>query len=259
MAEWWSSLSLRLRALVTRRQRERDLHDEVAFHLAMREEQIRARGDADPRAHARRRFGSVAKIQDDVRDTWAIAPRIGSLLQDLRYGGRMVRRSPGFALLVVVILGLGVGVNTVMFSVVNAVVLRPLPYVDPGRLVRVWHVPPSAQFPGATRFSVSPANYFDWRAQNRVFEQMAIYAPGSATLTGSGQEPAARYLRASCRPSSSTCSGSARCTDGCSRPVRTSPAKTMLRCSARSSGRRALVATAESSVDRLPSIRVRAP
>jgi putative ABC transport system permease protein len=191
MAEWWSSLSLRLRALLTRRQRERDLHDEVAFHLAMREEQIRARGDADPRAHARRRFGSVAKIQDDVRDTWAIAPRISSLLQDLRYGGRMVRRSPGFALLVVVILGLGVGVNTVMFSVVNAVVLRPLPYVDPGRLVRVWHVPPSAQFPGATRFSVSPANYFDWRAQNRVFEQMAIYAPGSATLTGSGQEPAA--------------------------------------------------------------------
>src|SRR5262245_6273122 len=166
MAEWWSSLHLRLRALLTRRQREQDLHDEVAFHLAMREEQIRSSGDAEARAHARRRFGSVAKIQDDVRDTWSVAPRIASLFQDLRYGGRMVRRSPGFALLVILILGLGVGVNTVMFSVVNAVVLRPLPFATPDRLVRVWHVPPAAQFPGATRFSVSPANYLDWRAQN---------------------------------------------------------------------------------------------
>ncbi|HKE87017.1 MAG TPA: ABC transporter permease [Vicinamibacterales bacterium] len=189
MAEWLSSLRLRVRALLHRRQREQDLHDEVAFHLAMREEQIRTSGAADAGARARRRFGSVAKIQDDVRDTWALAPRISSLVQDVRYAARMIRRSPGFALLVVLILGLGVGINAVMFSLVNAVVVRPLPFASPDRLVRVWHLPPAAQFPGATRFSVSPANYLDWRAQNGVFEQMSIYAQGRATLTGPGQEP----------------------------------------------------------------------
>jgi putative ABC transport system permease protein len=189
--EWLSSLRLRIRALFTRRQREQDLEDEVAFHLSMREEQARASGAPDAHAQARRRFGSVAKIQDEVRDTWALAPKLASLAHDLRYAGRIIRRSPGFSLLVIAILGLGVAVNSVMFSVVNAVVVRPLPFPDADRLVRVWHVPPPAQFPGATRFSVSPANYLDWQAQNSVFERTAIYTEGGATLTGPGQEPEA--------------------------------------------------------------------
>ena len=188
MTEWWNSLRLRLRALFTRRQREQDLHDEIAFHLAMREAQARESGRADAATHARRRFGSVAKIQDNVRDTWTLAPRVGQWFQDVRYGARMIRRSPGFTTLVVLIVGLGIAVNTVMFSLVNAVVIRPLPFREADRLVHVWHVPPAAQFPGAMRFSVSPANYLDWGAQNQVFERMAIYAPRGATLTGSGQE-----------------------------------------------------------------------
>jgi putative ABC transport system permease protein len=191
MAEWWSSIQLRLRALLNRGQREQDLDDEIAFHLAMREAQARQSGSADAANQARRRFGSVAKIQDDVRDTWALAPRVGQLFQDLRYGMRMIRCSPGFAALVVLILGLGIGVNTVMFSLVNAVVIRSLPFGDADRLVRVWHVPPPAQFPGATRFAVSPANYLDWRGQNNVFDRMSIYAPVGVTLTGPGQEPEA--------------------------------------------------------------------
>ena len=189
--EWLNSLRLRIGALFMRQQRERDLEDEVAFHLAMRAEKARAAGTPDAHAYARRRFGSVAKIQDELRDTWALAPTLASLAQDLRYAGRIIRRSPGFSLLVIAILGLGVGVNAVMFSVVNAVVMQPLPFPNAERLVRVWHVPPPAQFPGATRFSVSPANYLDWRAQNSVFERMAIYTEGGATLTGPGQEPEA--------------------------------------------------------------------
>jgi len=189
--EWLNSLRLRIRALFTRHQRERDLEDEVAFHLAMREQQARASGTSDAHAYARRRFGSVARIQDDMRDTWALAPRLASLVQDIRYAGRIVRRSPGFSLLVIAILGVGVAVNAVMFSVVNAVVVQPLPFPDAQRLVRVWHVPPPAQFPGSTRFSVSPANYLDWHAQNSVFERMAIYTEGGATLTGPGQQPEA--------------------------------------------------------------------
>ena len=70
------------------------------------------------------------------------------------------------------------------FSVVNAVLLRPLPFEDPARIVHVWHVPPPKSFPGITRFSVSTANYIDWRQQNDVFEDMAIYTGSSMNLTG---------------------------------------------------------------------------
>jgi putative ABC transport system permease protein len=116
---------------------------------------------------------------------------IDSVLRDIRYSIRLLRKSPAFFIVAVSILGLGIGANTVMFSVVNAVVVRPLPFPGADRLVQVWHVPPPAQFPGARTFSVSPANYFDWRAQNDVFERMAIYTRGNGSLTGPGQEPVA--------------------------------------------------------------------
>jgi len=79
---------------------------------------------------------------------------------------------------------LGIGANTAIFSVVNAVLLRPLPYQDPGRLVQVWHVPPPKSFPGMTEFSVSAANYLDWRDQNHVFDPLAIYTFANLNLTG---------------------------------------------------------------------------
>jgi predicted permease len=106
------------------------------------------------------------------------------LLQDLRYGLRVLRKSPGFATVAILVLGLGIGANTAIFSVVNTVLLRPLPFEDPTRIVHMWHVPPPKSFPGITRFSVSTANYLDWRQQNDVFEDMAIYTGSSMNLTG---------------------------------------------------------------------------
>lgn len=106
------------------------------------------------------------------------------LLQDLRYGLRVLRKSPGFATVAMLVLALGIGANTAIFSVVNTVLLRPLPFEDPARIVHVWHVPPPKSFPGITRFSVSTANYLDWRQQNDVFEDMAIYTGSSMNLTG---------------------------------------------------------------------------
>ncbi|MFY9528852.1 MAG: ABC transporter permease [Candidatus Acidiferrales bacterium] len=115
---------------------------------------------------------------------------MGELVQDLRYGFRVLRKSPGFAAAAVIVLALGIGANTAIFSVVNAVLLRPLPLQDPERLVVVWHVPPAKSFPGITRFSVSPANYLDWQRQNRVFEQLAAFQDPSLNLTGKAQPEA---------------------------------------------------------------------
>jgi predicted permease len=107
-------------------------------------------------------------------------------LADLRIGFRALRRNPGFALGAILVLALGIGANTAIFSIVNAVLLRPLPYDDPSSIMQVWHVPPAKSFPGMTLFSVSPANYLDWQQQSSSFESMAAY--GGRTFTFGGKD-----------------------------------------------------------------------
>ncbi|MGD0761035.1 MAG: ABC transporter permease [Candidatus Sulfotelmatobacter sp.] len=110
---------------------------------------------------------------------------MNGLLQDFRYALRQFRKSPGFAAVAVITLALGIGFNTAIFSVVNAVLLRPLAFADASRLVRIWHVPPEKSFPGMTTFPVSAANYLDWERQTQVFDHMAIYSYHGFTVTGS--------------------------------------------------------------------------
>jgi predicted permease len=113
---------------------------------------------------------------------------MNGLLQDFRYALRQFRKSPGFAAVAVITLALGIGFNTAIFSVVNAVLLRPLAFADASRLVRIWHVPPEKSFPGMTTFPVSAANYLDWERQTQVFDHMAIYSYHGFTVTG-GDKP----------------------------------------------------------------------
>src|SRR5439155_4412062 len=111
---------------------------------------------------------------------------VHTLAADLRYSMRSLFRAPGFAVAVIAVLGLGIGANTAIFSIVNAVLLRPLPFEEPDRLVRLFHVPPQSTFPGMRRFSVSPANFYDWKAAAQSFDSMAIYRFRQFALTGSG-------------------------------------------------------------------------
>ena len=109
-----------------------------------------------------------------------------TLVADFRYGLRVLARTPSFSLAVIAVLALGIGANTAIFSIVNAVLLRPLAFEEPERLVRLFHVPPQNAFPGMARFSLSPANFFDWKRDARTFEGMAMYRFRQFTLTGGG-------------------------------------------------------------------------
>ena len=107
-----------------------------------------------------------------------------NLFSDLQLGLRILLRNPGFTIMAILLLALGIGANTAIFSVVNAVLLRPLPFPDSSRIMQIWHVPPANSFPGMTQFSVSPANFLDWQRQNTSFEGMAAYGGTILNLGG---------------------------------------------------------------------------
>src|ERR1700752_4725969 len=104
-----------------------------------------------------------------------------SLLQDIRYGVRMLTKNAGFTAIAVLTLALGIGANTAIFSVVNAELLRPLPFRDPGKLVRLWITNPRS---GSKSGTISYPDFADWRAQNQVFEGIGAYSNNNYTLTG---------------------------------------------------------------------------
>jgi putative ABC transport system permease protein len=167
--------------------------DRREFVLGDLAEEFAVRASAAPAA-ARRwywrqalrclRGGGAPPIITPVRRT----PFMRSFLADLRLSLRVFRRAPSFALAVVAVLALGIGANTAIFSLVNAVLLRPMPYPEPERLVRLFHTPPQSTFPGIMTFSISPANFLDWQREARSFTGMAAYNGRGLTITGGTPE-----------------------------------------------------------------------
>jgi putative ABC transport system permease protein len=120
---------------------------------------------------------------------------VGTLIQDIRFGLRVLAKNPGFTVVAVLTLALGIGANTAIFSVVRAVLLRPLPYKDPDRVVLLTENNPKW---GVTFFAVSPADFIDWQKQNTVFQAMAAYTSrGDLTLSGEGEAAQLRGMRVS--------------------------------------------------------------
>ncbi len=159
-----------------------DLDDELRFHQAMLERDHRARGaDAqDARRGGRLQLGNPTSIKEETRDMWSLG-WVDDALQDVRYAARVLRRNLGFTVAVVLTLALGIGANTALFTVVNAVVLRPLPYADPDRLYSIWTVPVGSP---NDRNPASYPDLTDWQAQNTAFSSIGGYVFNRFEMSG---------------------------------------------------------------------------
>ncbi len=164
--------------------REDDLERELRSHLdaEMLDRQEQGLSAEEARRAARRAFGNPALVREEVREMWSWGS-IERLLQDIRFSFRTLRKSPGFTLFAVLALALGLGANAAIFSVVDAVLLRSLPFRNADRLVEVWEDASHFGFPLAL---LAPANLVDWKRRNYVFEDMAALKGDLYALTGAG-------------------------------------------------------------------------
>ncbi|MGO9256392.1 MAG: ABC transporter permease [Bryobacteraceae bacterium] len=186
LGETVTALWLRLRALAGRRRLDRDLEDELAFHIAMREEQHRAEGmpPAEARAAARRELGNATAWKETSRDMWTFA-RLETVWQDLRYGARQLRRSPGFAFTCALTLGLGIGATTAIFSMFDAVLWRPIPLPHLEQLAIVLQQGPDPHFP----VSAAPADVADIARAQTSLTSLASWMLVPASIVDAGGEP----------------------------------------------------------------------
>jgi putative ABC transport system permease protein len=170
-----SDLNFRIRALFRRRAAETDLDEELRFHAEQQREKYMQAGMTIDEATRRVRleFGGLDQVKEECREARGIS-LMETLLQDIRYALRTLRKAPGFTAVAVLTLALGIGANTAIFSIVDGVLLRPLPYRDPARLIAL-----NETTPKVGTVSVSYPDFQDWRAQSRSFSEMAaVYGVG---------------------------------------------------------------------------------
>ncbi len=174
---------LRLAGIFGKDRRDAELRAEIESHLALHEEENRRAGMPPQEAHRQAviKLGGIAPMTEAYRDRRGL-PWLETLWQDIRFGVRMLKKSPGATAAAIIALALGIGANTAIFSVVNAVLLHPLPYRDANQLAWV-----NSFIPKYNQAIVVHPDYFAWRAQNHSFEDVAAMTASDHTLTGVGE------------------------------------------------------------------------
>lgn len=172
------------RRVIQKSRQEGQLQKELQEHLDRQTTDYMRSGlsEAEARRKARLTFGGVEQVKEECRDArgtrWA-----ESIWQDLRFAARTLRKSPAFSIAAIATLALGIGASTAIFSVTDAVLLRPLPYPNPQQIVRVWE-----QAPDGHRMNLADPNFDDFQAQNNTFADLAVYGYGLSSVAG-GSEP----------------------------------------------------------------------
>jgi macrolide transport system ATP-binding/permease protein len=183
--KWFYTVPLRFRSIFRRTRVELELDEELRFHLERRmQEEIAAGRDAgEARVEAMRAMDGMERHKEACRDMRHMN-FIDNLTRDIRYAVRTLARSPGFTVAALLALALGIGANTAIFSVVNSVLLRPLPYADPERLV--W-IQDGLTQSSRSRWSASVADFLLWQSRSRSFDPLAAWADNIFNLTGDGE------------------------------------------------------------------------
>jgi putative ABC transport system permease protein len=173
-------LLFRLRALFRRKSMQGALEEEVQSHLRMAAQERMAQGESAEQARiaALREFGNVGLVKEVTRDTWGWG-WLETFLRDLHYGVRQLGRNPGFTTIAVLTLALGIGANTAMFSVVNTILLHPLPYKNPDQLVRLFSTEGKLR-----NVLLSGPDFLQVKAQNQTFQQVGTFLEGVVNFTG---------------------------------------------------------------------------
>jgi len=184
MLTWIRTLASRTRTWLSPREVDRDFANELDSHLYMLTDENIRRGmqPEEARRAARIKLGGVTQLKETNRELRGL-PFIETFLQDARYAFRMLRKNPGFTAVAVLTLALGIGANTAIFSVVYAVLLKPLPYANPNQLVSAFQANTQE---GVPETGTSYPNFEEWRAQNHVFSELATIDFHQLTLTGLG-------------------------------------------------------------------------
>ena len=191
-----SELRERLRAMIFRRREERELDEELDFHLeAITEENLRrGMSPEEARRNAVLTIGGVEQVKEEVRDARGTRP-LEDLGRDIRFALRRLVRERAFSIPTVATIALGIGVTTAVFAMVNAILLRPLPYAEADRLVDVRHVAREGEMLGLT--GVSPGTFLHYRDGNRSFDGIAVYRETSRTLTDADAPEQVRMVQVS--------------------------------------------------------------
>jgi predicted permease len=166
-----------------RNELENNLDEELKFHVEMKTQENLTAGmpPEEARRASLRQFGNVTRTKEETRTAWSF-PRFETFIQDIRYGLRQLCRNPGFTAVAVLTLALGIGANTAIFSVVNGVLLNPMPFPEPDQLIAL-----HASKPNFEQGSISYPNFLDWQKQNHSFSAIAAYRSISMSMTGSGE------------------------------------------------------------------------